>query len=183
MLPDGVIDVIARGENPQRTAGVAGMPIHASGGTEVLCQTYSVHKKDDVSYAKKEKISPNNVKGYLLAQSFIAASLEVEIPIESRLERNVPDMKQNVSSGKLATSAHGESVTGYLSHPTTKRKYCERKSLMIEYHASGCPSLIDCCIASLLLSRNQCDTILPITDGFTVLEYRHEKARKVEDVR
>lgn len=182
MLPDGVIDVIARGENPQRTAGFAGMPVLASGGTEGLCQTYRFYKKDDVSYAKKEKVSPNDVKGYLLARSFIAASLEVEIPIESRLERDVPDKKLTVPSGKLATSAHGESVTGYLSHPTATRKYFERKPLMIEYHASGCPSLANCCIASLLLSRNQCDNILPMKEGFAVLEHGQEKARMVEDV-
>ncbi len=185
ILPDGVTDAYARGGNLHRTAGIAGMPIQASCSTEGLCKTYTFITRNDVTYEKRKKISPNNVKrGYRLARSFIEASLEVEIPIESRLERDIPGKKRNILSKKSVSSAQRESLeTGCFSHPTIARKHYEIKPLTIEYHTSRYPSFMNYCLASLFLSRNQCDDILPFTKRFTVLECQHEKARKVEDLR
>jgi hypothetical protein len=185
ILPDGVTDVGARVGNLHRTAGAAGMPIHASCSTEGLCETYMFIKRNDVTCAKRKEISPNDLKrGYRLARSFIAASLEAEIPVESRLERDAPDKRRNVPSKKSIASAHGESLrTGCFSHPTITRKYYEIKPPTVEYHASGYPSFMNYFLASLFLSRNQYDDILPITKRFTVIECWYEKAREVEDLR
>jgi hypothetical protein len=185
ILPAGVTDAVARSGNLHRTAGVAGMPIQATCSTEGLCKTYTFIKRNDITYEKRKEIPPNNFKrGYRLARSFIEASLGVEIPIESRLERDVPYKKRNIPSKKSVASAYGKSIgTGCFSHPTITRKYYEIKPLTIEYHTSRYPSFMNYCLASLFLSRNQCDDILPVTKRFTVLECRHEKARKVEDLR
>ncbi len=130
--PDNVTVQVTTGENLLRAANAAGVHINASCGGEGTCgKCRIILISGDIKTELTEKLTREDFDlGYRLAcRSSVESSIEIEIPPETRIDReflkNKPD-EAPTSSGRLVTPIYRESlISGWFFNPTIKKKYIE----------------------------------------------------------
>jgi hypothetical protein len=141
-------------------------------------------KRNHIQREKTDRISPDSYgRGYGRARNSIGTSLEVGIPHESRLERDVqPDEHYNIPSWKPVVSTNGKFlVTGGSVNSTPREKYREMESQAIEDQICEYPLTMNYFLASLFspLTQSSC---LPAVTEFSEIEYPCKSAIMMEDV-
>lgn len=175
--PDNVTLKVTKGENLLRAANAAGVHINASCGGEGTCgKCRIILKSGDIITTRTEKLSQEDFdRGYRLAcRSSIESSIEIEIPPETRIDReflkNKPE-ETPAASGRLVTPIYRESlISGWFFNPTLKKKFIEVDPPSVADNASD--------LTRTLRALNKQHHLDNITVDFNVIKKLAETLRK-----
>lgn len=146
-VPDNIKVDVADGENLLRAAMAAGVHINASCGGKGLCgKCRVIVKKGEIEEEPSEFLTDEErEKGiHLACRTKIRSDLEVEVPVESRLDRGVLRRdRKGVAAGQIVSPMEAETLaTGWQFNPALIKRYVELPKPTLEDNISDLSRLL-----------------------------------------